>query len=211
LTTSSSPTSLWIGPAALVLASKSASRRLLLASAGIDAEIEPAAVDERRIEDEFLAAGGAPAQLAVQLARAKALEVSARRSPAWCLGADQTLTLDGQLLHKPADMEGAAQSLRQLAGRTHILTSAACVASGGKILFETAPTARLTMRPLDDGVVQRYLAAAGPAILSSVGAYQVEGLGMHLFETIEGDHSTILGLSLLDLLRWFRRQGCLAI
>jgi septum formation protein len=176
LTTSSSPTSLWIGPAALVLASKSASRRLLLASAGIDAEIEPAAVDERRIEDEFLAAGGAPAQLAVQLARAKALEVSARRSPAWCLGADQTLTLDGQLLQ-----------------------------------FETAPTARLTMRPLDDGVVQRYLAAAGPAILSSVGAYQVEGLGMHLFETIEGDHSTILGLSLLDLLRWFRRQGCLAI
>jgi septum formation protein len=206
-----SPASLWIGPAALVLASTSASRRLLLASAGIDAEIVPAVVDERRIEDEFLTAGGAPAQLAVQLARAKALEVSARRSQAWCLGADQTLALDGQLFHKTVDMEAAAQSLRQLAGRTHVLTSAVCVAAGGTILFEAAPTARLTMRSLDDGVVQRYLAAAGPAILSSVGAYQVEGLGVHLFEAIEGDHSTILGLPLLDLLRWFRRQGCLAI
>jgi septum formation protein len=193
------------------LASKSASRRQVLASAGIDAEIEPAAVDERRIEDEFLAAGGSPSQLALQLARAKALEVSARRSQAWCLGADQTLSLDGQLIHKPRDTEAAAQSLRRLAGRTHVLTSAVCIAVGGQVLFEAAPTARLTMRPLDAGAIERYLAAAGPAILSSVGAYQVEGIGMHLFEAIEGDHSTILGLPLLDLLRWFRRQGCLAI
>ena len=211
MATLSSPASLWIGPAALVLASKSASRRLVLASAGIEAEIEPAAVDERRIEDEYLAAGGAPSQLAVQLARAKALEVSARRSQAWCLGADQTLSLDGQMFHKPLDMESAAQGLRQLSGRTHVLTSAVCVAAGGNILFEAAPTARLTMRPLDAGAIERYLAAAGRAVLSSVGAYQVEGLGVHLFETIEGDHSTILGLPLLVLLGWFRSQGCLAI
>ncbi len=207
----SSPASLWIGQNALVLASKSATRRQMLASAGIDAEIEPAAVDERRIEDEFLAAAGAPSQLALQLARAKALEVSARRSQAWCLGADQTLSVDGQLFHKPLDMAAAAQSLRRLVGRTHVLTSAVCIAASGRVLFEAAPTARLTMRPLDAGAIERFLAAAGPAILSSVGAYHVEGLGVHLFETIEGDHSTILGLPLLDLLRWFRRQGCLAI
>ncbi len=108
-------------------------------------------------------------------------------------------------------MDAAEQSLTRLAGRTHVLDSAICVAREGAPLFEAAQSARLTMRALDEGAVRRYLAAAGPAVLSGVGAYQVEGLGVHLFETIEGDHWTILGLPLMVLLKWLRSNGFLAI
>jgi septum formation protein len=204
-------TSLWIGAVRPVLASKSVSRRLLLESAGIDVEVEAAAIDERRLEQEFLQRGGAVSNLAPLLARAKALDVSARRPQALCLGADQTLALAGELFHKAADSDAAAQNLRKLAGRTHVLNSALCVARGGEVLFETHRQAAMTMRALDDNAIRRYLAAAGPAVLSSVGAYQVEGLGIHLFEAIEGDQSTILGLPLLPLLQWLRVQGCLAL
>jgi len=200
---------LWIG-ARPVLASKSASRRLLLENAGIAVDVEAAALDERALEEAFLEGRGSPAQLAARLARAKALEVSARRPRALCFGADQTLRLDGSLFHKPGDMEAAEQSLNRLAGRTHVLDSAVCVAREGAPLFEAAQSARLTMRALDESAVRRYLAAAGPAVLSSVGAYQVEGLGIHLFEAIEGDHWTILGLPLLILLKWLRSNGFLA-
>lgn len=207
----SSKGSLWIGAGRPVLASRSASRRLLLENAGIAVDVEAAAVDERALEEEFLQGGGSPSRLAAQLARAKALEVSARRPRALCLGADQTLLLDGSLFHKPKDMDAAEQSLKRLTGRTHVLDSAVCVARGGAPLFEAAQSARLTMRALDEGAVRRYLAAAGPAILSNVGAYQVEGVGIHLFEAIEGDHWTILGLPLLFLLKWLRSNGFLAI
>ena len=207
----SSKTSLWIGAVRLVLASKSASRRLLLESAGIDVEVEAAAIDERRLEREFLERGGSVADLAPLLARAKALDVSARRPQALCLGADQTLALAGELFHKAADSEEAVRNLRKLAGRTHVLNSALCVARDGEVLFETQRQASMTMRALDDSAIRRYLAAAGPAVLSSVGAYQVEGLGIHLFEAIEGDQSTILGLPLLPLLQWLRGQGCLSL
>ena len=207
----SSNASLWIASVGLVLASKSASRRLLLESAGIDVEVEAAAIDERRLEQEFLGRGGAPCDLAPLLARAKALDVSARRPQALCLGADQTLLLEGELFHKTADIDAAAQNLGKLAGRTHVLYSALCVARGGAVLFETTQKALMTMRALDDKAIRRYLAAAGPAVLSSVGAYQVEGLGVHLFEAIEGDQSTILGLPLLPLLQWLRGQGCLSL
>jgi septum formation protein len=202
---------LWIGPAKLVLASKSASRLHLLESAGIEVAVEAAAIDERRLEQEFLAGGGAPAGLAAALARAKALDVSGRRPRALCLGADQTLLLDGELFHKVGDSDAAAQSLGKLAGRTHVLTSAICVARDGAVLFEAAPNALMTMRQLGESAIRLYLAAAGLAVLSSVGAYQVEGLGIHLFETIEGDQSTILGLPLLVLLKWLRSQGLLAL
>jgi septum formation protein len=207
----SSETSLWIGADKLVLASKSASRRLLLESAGIAAEVEAAAIDERRLEREFLDRGGPPSGLAPLLARAKALDVSARRRQALCLGADQTLALGDELFHKAADNAAAAQNLRTLAGKTHALNSALCVARDGEVLFETARQASMTMRALDDSAIATYLAAAGPAVLASVGAYQVEGLGIHLFEAIEGDHATILGLPLLPLLQWLRGQGCLAL
>jgi septum formation protein len=206
-----SKTSLWIGAVKPVLASKSASRRLLLESAGIEVDVEAAAIDERRLEEEFLDRGGDSSLLAPLLARAKALDVSVRRPQALCFGADQTLALEAELFHKAADLDEAAQNLRKLVGRTHVLNSALCIARGGEVVFETTQKALMTMRALDDGAIWTYLAAAGPAVLSSVGAYQVEGLGIHLFVAIEGDQSTILGLPLLALLKWLRGQGCLAL
>jgi septum formation protein len=202
---------LWIGPAKPVLASKSATRRLLLENAGIAVDVEAAAVDERRLEREFLASGGDPLQLAPLLARAKALDVGARRPQALCLGADQTLLLEGSLFHKPDNMEAAVESLKRLVGRTHTLVAAVCVVCDGVVLFEATQSARLTMRALDESAIALYLAAAGPAVLSSVGAYQVEGIGIHLFEAIEGDHATILGLPLMALLQWFRSKRLLAL
>ncbi len=203
--------SLWIGAVRPVLASNSATRRLMLENAGIAVDVEPAALDERALEEQFLESGGSPFELAAELARAKALEVSARRPRALCFGADQTLLLDGSLFHKPDDVDAAEQSLSKLAGRTHVLTSAICVACGGALLFEGAQSARLTMRALDEHAIRRYLAIAGPAVLSSVGAYQVEGIGVQLFEAIEGDHFAILGLPLLPLLAWLRANGFLAL
>jgi septum formation protein len=207
----SAQTSLWIGAVRPVLASKSATRRLLLENAGIVVDVEAAAIDERALEEQFLESGGSPFELAAELARAKALDVSARRPRALCFGADQTLLLDGSLFHKPDDMGAAEQSLNRLAGRTHVLNSAVCVARDGAPLFERAQSARLTMRALDDRAIRRYLAVAGPAALSSVGAYQVEGLGVHLFEAIDGDHFVILGLPLLIVLEWLRANGFLAL
>jgi septum formation protein len=207
----SAPPSLWRGSLKPTLASQSATRRLLLEAAGIGVDVEPAAVDERCLEQDFLAGGGAPSMLAAQLARAKALEVSARRPRALCVGADQTLLLKERLFHKPDKMEAAARSLERLAGHTHQLIAAVCVASDGAVLFEATQEARLTMRALDESAIWRYLAIAGPAVLSSVGAYQVEGVGIHLFETIEGDHPTILGLPLMPLLKWLRSQELLAL
>jgi septum formation protein len=202
---------LWISAVRPVLASKSATRQLLLENAGIVVDVEAAGIDERALEERFLESGGSPSELAAELARAKALDVSARRPRALCFGADQTLLLDGCLLHKPGDMDAAEQSLNKLAGRTHVLNSAICVARDGAPLFEGAQSARLTMRALGERAIRRYLVVAGPAVLSSVGGYQVEGIGVHLFEAIEGDHFAILGLPLLTLLEWLRANGFLAL
>ncbi|RBP16378.1 septum formation protein [Roseiarcus fermentans] len=202
---------LWTGRAPLVLASRSASRLALLAASGLTVESVAPDVDERAEEARHFAAGGAVGDLACALARAKALAVSAARPDAWCIGADQTLTVEGRLLHKARDRREAAQSLAALAGRTHRLTSAVCVARGGAALLVTEDTAELDMRPLDDETIGRYLDLAGPAVLSSVGVYQLEALGAHLFERIRGDHFTILGLPLLALLAWARAEGLLSL
>jgi len=207
----SSPPSLWTGREKLVLASKSASRRHLLESAGLVFEVEAADIDERALESEFLAAGGKSEALALALARAKALEVSARRPGAPCVGADQILTLEGRLLHKSETMESAARTLGALSGRTHRLTSAFAIAREGRILGEGQERADLTMRALDSRQIALYLACAGPGVLASVGVYQIEGLGVHLFDAIEGDHATILGLPMLKLLACLRREGMLAL
>jgi septum formation protein len=203
--------SLWRGATRLVLASGSASRRALLAAAGLDFDVDPARIDERELEERFLRESGSVDEVAGRLARAKALEVSLRRPGALCLGADQTLTIAGAILHKPTDMATAERHLQLLAGREHRLTSAFAFARRGEILFEGAGVATVLMRALDERAIRFYLALVGDDALGSVGAYQVEGVGVHLFERIEGDHTTIVGLPLTPVLSWLRAEGHLAL
>ncbi len=199
---------IWRLPAPLLLASTSATRRLLLESAGLPVEAEAPGVDERALDGE----GGAdPVALARRLAEAKALAVSGRRPGRLVLGADQTLDLAGHLFHKPSGRDEAREQILALAGRTHRLASAAALARDGAVLDLVHEAADLTLRPLDGAGVDRYLALAGEAVTRSVGGYQLEGLGIHLFERIEGDHATILGLPMLSLLRSLRRLGALAL
>ena len=200
---------LWRGKDPLILASQSRARQTLLANAGIEFEAVPAEIDERAVQQ---ASGlSAPDEIATLLAREKSLFVAARRSGRYVLGADQTLALGTQLFSKPAGRAQAAEQLRALTGRHHELYSAVAVARDGKILFEEVAIARMTMRRLDEAEIDAYLDEAGAAVASSVGAYQLEGLGVHLFERIEGDHFTILGLPLLPLLAFLRSQGLVAV
>jgi septum formation protein len=200
--------SLWRGGAPLLLASTSPTRRGLLANAGLPVETEAPGVDERAIE---IAAGANDARhLAQRLAREKALAVSGRHPERVVLGADQTLSCEGRLFHKPADRTAAERQLAALSGRTHVLNSAFAIAQQGTVLHEGCKSARLGMRALSADDIDLYLHLAGEAALQSVGAYQVEGLGIHLFAHIEGDHATILGLPLLALLARLREMGLLA-
>jgi septum formation protein len=200
---------LWRGNDPLILASQSRARQTLLANAGIDFEAVPAEIDERAVQQ---ASGlSAPDDIATLLAREKSLFVSARRSGRYVLGADQTLALGTRLFSKPAGRAQAAEQLHALTGRHHELYSAVAVARDGKILFEEVAIARMTMRRLDEAEIDAYLDEAGAAVASSVGAYQLEGLGVHLFERIEGDHFTILGLPLLPLLAFLRRERLLGV
>ena len=203
--------SLWRAAEPLILASKSPSRRALLSAVGLDAEVIAAEVDERALEDRHLARGGSLESLAGELAQAKALAVSAIRPHAYCLGADQTLTLEGRIFHKASDFDEARRSLAALSGKTHRLTSAFCVARGGQSLVVDGDHADLRMRPLDPVTISRYLDRAGPAALASVGGYQVEGLGAHLMDHIEGEHSVVLGLPMLRLLAWLRRESLISL
>lgn len=200
--------SLWRGPAPLLLASTSPTRRGLLESAALPVETRAPGVDERAVEVE--AAGLSPARLAERLAAAKAAAVAVQAPDRVVIGADQVLDLDGTVFHKPADRAGAAAHLARLQGRSHALHSAVALAVDGAVAEVFVVTARLTMRPLDAAGIAAYLDAAGPAVTGSVGAYQLEGAGIHLFDRIEGDHSTILGLPLLPLLARLRARGLLA-
>ena len=199
---------LWLAERPLVLASKSAGRRALLESAGIPIEVVPADVDERAIEARAADCGAG--EVAALLARAKAAAVAAQMPGRLVLGADQTLALGQRRFSKPADRAVARDQLQTLRGKTHVLHSALAVARDGAIVFEHREDARLTMRMFSDGFLDRYLDAAGDAVTASVGAYQVERIGIQLFERIEGSHFTILGLPLLPLLDFLRREGCLS-
>jgi septum formation protein len=199
---------LWLAAAPLVLASASVVRRLLLEAAGIPLEIRVASLDERAVESS--APSNNPFAVAALLAREKALRVAAKVPGRLVVGADQTLALGDQRFDKPGDRAAARAQLQALAGRTHALHAAVAVARDGQALFEHVAVARLTMRPLTDVFLDRYLDAAGAAVTASVGAYQLEALGVHLFERIEGDHFTILGLPLLPLLAYLRAEGSLA-
>ena len=200
---------LWRGRSPLILASQSRARQALLTNAGINFEAVTAEIDERAVQQ---ASGlSAPGEIASLLAREKALSISARLSGKFVIGADQTLALGGSLFSKPAGRAQAAEQLRALAGHSHELHSAVAVARDGKILFEAAAIATMTMRRLGEAEIDAYLDQAGNAVTSSVGAYQLEGLGVHLFERIEGDHFTILGLPLLPLLAYLRSEGLLGV
>jgi septum formation protein len=200
---------LWRGKHPLVLASQSLTRQALLANAGIDFEALAADLDERAMQR---ASGlSAPGDIAALLAREKALSVSSRQPGKYVIGADQTLAQGERLFSKPAGRSQAAEQLRALAGRRHELHSAVAVARDGEILFETVVIAGMTMRRLGEAEIDAYLDQAGEAVTSSVGAYQLEGLGVHLFERIEGDHFTILGLPLLPLLAFLRSERLVGV
>jgi septum formation protein len=182
---------------------------MLLGNAGLQFESRPADIDERAVQQ---ASGlSHPREIALLLAREKARSVSGQHPDSYVIGADQTLALGERLFSKPSGRAQALEQLRDLAGRTHELHSAIAVARGGNVLFEDALVARMTMRPLSEAELSAYLDAAGEAVTTSVGAYQLEGLGIHLFTRIEGDHFTILGLPLLPLLAFFRRERLLAL
>lgn len=196
-------------PHSLILASASPHRRGLLKNAGIDVVVEPSTLDERALEAPLKETGATPADVAEVLAQAKASDVSERHAGALVIGADQTLALGDEVLHKPADMEEARRTLLKLSGRTHQLHSAVVVVQDGAVLFRHVETVSLTMRPLDPGFVGRYLAAAGRRALTSVGAYQIEREGIQLMERIDGDFFAIIGLPLLPLLKALREKGAI--
>ncbi|GLK83507.1 Maf family protein [Ancylobacter defluvii] len=199
--------SLWQGKDALVLASKSIARLSLLAAAGLPVETVSIEVDERGIEARLLKEGASPAKIALELSIAKALAGSARHPGRLVIGADQTLALGDERFHKPANLEAAAQQLRRLAGHTHALHSGIAVALDGEIVFRAVESALLSMRELSERSLAAYLAEAGPTVSSSVGGYQLEGLGIHLFEKVAGNHMVILGLPLIQLLAFLRERG----
>jgi septum formation protein len=200
---------LWRGKAPLILASQSQARKMLLANAGLDFEAFPADIDERGVQDASNLSS--PRQIAQLLAGEKAKAVSAQHPGRYVVGADQTLALGERLFTKPSGRAQALAQLRDIAGHSHELHSAVAVARDGNIVFEEVSVARMTMRPLTEAELTAYLDEAGAAVTSSVGAYQLEGLGIHLFERIEGDHFTILGLPLLSLLAFFRRERLVAV
>ena len=201
-------TSLWLASQPLLLASRSAARLAMIEATGIPVEVAAADIDERAVE---ASAGASDAtQTAIILAQAKARAAGAQRPGRIVVGADQTLALGQQRFDKPPDRAAAREQLRALAGRSHELHSAVAVVRDQRVVFSHVETARLTMRALSDRLIDTYLDAVGPQALSSVGAYQLEKIGVQLFERIEGDHFTILGLPLLALLAFLRRDGYLA-
>ncbi len=191
----------------VVLASASRPRLELLRCAGVDLRAEPARVDEAEVKASLLAEKADAAAAAETLAELKAHKVSRRAPGALVIGADQILECDGRWFDKPPDRAAAAEHLRALSGKTHALVTAACVVRDGIRIWHHREAPQLTMRPFDEAFIESYLDAAGPGILQTVGAYQLEGLGAQLFSRVSGDYFTILGLPLLPLLGFLREHG----
>ena len=191
----------------LVLASASPVRAWALKNAGLVFEIDPSDVDERFIKNEMDAKQASPKDVASKLAEHKALAVSQRRPNTWIIGADQVLVFNNTIFDKPTNLQEAASHLCQFRGHSHDLISAVCVAYGNHPEWNYAETARLHMRDFSDGFLESYLGEAGESVVTSVGAYRLEGVGAQLFSRIEGDYFTVLGLPLLPLLNFLRSQG----
>ncbi len=187
----------------LILASKSAARRAVLTDAGVPFTVQVADVDEEALKTP----GVDPVELAVELARAKALAVSRHDADAWVLGADQTLAFDGGLVSKAPTLAAARERLVAMRGRTHQLHSGAALARNGQVVWSGVDTVEMRMRGFSDTFLDAYLAAEGEALLGCVGSYRLEGLGSQLFEAVEGDYFTVLGLPLWPVLAELRRAG----
>jgi septum formation protein len=199
---------LWVAPEKLVLASQSKARLAMLASAGVEIEVVPAEIDERAIEAER-GAGLEPADVALMLAQAKALAVSAKLPDRLVLGSDQTLEMGGALCAKVSDRAAASARLRLMSGRAHALHSAYCFVRGGLVLHSGAGRAELWAREMSEAFIDAYLDASLPGVLGSVAVYEIEGLGVQMFERVKGDWFTILGLPLMDVIAFLRQQGWL--
>ena len=203
--------SFWRAADPLILASKSTIRITLLRQAGLPVIPISADIDERTMSANLENSSDLGTEIAKHLAREKALAVSKLHPDHYVIGADQTLALGNQLLHKPGTRDEAHEQLQNLSSKTHILTSAATLVRNGETICSASDQARLAMRALTDAEIRHYLEAAGDDALASVGSYQLEGLGIYLFERIEGDYFTILGLPLLFLLQELRAKGLVAL
>jgi nucleoside triphosphate pyrophosphatase len=195
----------------LVLASASPFRRRMLEAAGLSFEVAAADVDESALKRDLLRCGSMPAAIAEALAAAKAESISARLPEALVIGADQVLALGQELFSKPASPSEAREQLLRLRGKSHQLHTAVCLADGGKAVWNHVETATLAMRPFSDAFLADYLRGAGDRVCHTVGAYEIEGPGIQLFERIEGSTFTIIGLPLLPLLAELRTRGALPI
>ena len=191
--------------AKLILASNSASRKSLMQGAGLQFESVGADIDERGIESRLAANYAKPPEIAVELAKAKALWVSERNPDAYVIGSDQVLSLDDRLFHKPLSMGEASDHIRAMSGQTHHLNCGVAIAFRGVIIWSDVSIAAMTMRVISPAFLQTYIDRAGEGILQSVGAYQFEGPGIQLFDRIDGDYFTILGLPMLKLLAGLRQ------
>ena len=197
--------------AELILASASSGRAAILRGAGLDFRQQSADIDERALEAEAASGGEFDAgRLALMLAAAKAQDVSAREPAALVIGADQVMECGGVAYHKPATVEAARRHLMQLRGKTHSLNAGLCVARGGTVVWQHLDRAHLTMRDFSDDFLDAYCRSESETLLSTVGVYRIEGPGIQLFDKIEGDHHTIIGLPLLPLLGYLRDIGWLA-
>ena len=191
-------------PPELILASASPFRKTLLENAGIEFTVQASDLDERSVDGPLIQVNTEPENIALVLAEAKAMNVSEGKPGALVIGSDQTLSLNGEIFHKPTDIKAARRHLSSLSGRIHRLSSAAVIVRDGEILWRHVATADLTMRTLAPGFIDRYLSRVGQKALSSVGAYQLEGEGIQLFRHIRGDYFTVIGLPVLPLLSALR-------